>query len=207
MDAPTASSDAPQAHPTSVVVWDVPTSLVSGDTFKVKIGIKCADDCRLANAQFGIYDHQGRRVAAGALPGDVWPGTTGLSGAEVELQAPAEPGLYTWSVAAPFADLDVRHEDGSATFGVRVVNRPQHRVVVQAFDRDNQAPLAGARVVMHPYHAVTDERGVAELHVAGGAYRLFVSQTRYETFGLPLEVAGDMTTRAELAPELLLERN
>jgi hypothetical protein len=60
---------------------------------------------------------------------------------------------------------------------------------------------------MHPYKAVTDERGVAEVRVAKGAYKLFVSQTRYLTFGLPVEVTADMTARAELDLEPVPERN
>ena len=60
---------------------------------------------------------------------------------------------------------------------------------------------------MHPYRAVTDERGVAEMRVAKGAYTLFVSQTSYLTFGLPVEVTADMTARAELCLEPVAERN
>ena len=54
---------------------------------------------------------------------------------------------------------------------------------------------------------VTDERGIAKVRVAKGAYKLFVSQTRYVTFGLPVEVDGDMTARAELYVEPVTERN
>jgi len=78
---------------------------------------------------------------------------------------------------------------------------------VEAVDGGDQTPLSGARVVMHPYRAITDERGIAQVRVAKGAYRLFVSQTRYVTFGLPVEVEGDMTARAELYVEPLTERN
>jgi hypothetical protein len=60
---------------------------------------------------------------------------------------------------------------------------------------------------MHPYNAVTDERGIAEVRVAKGAYRLFVSQTRYLTFALPVEVGADVTARAELDLEPVPERN
>jgi hypothetical protein len=60
---------------------------------------------------------------------------------------------------------------------------------------------------MHPYGSVTDERGIAQVRVAKGAYRLFVSKTRYETFGLPVEVTADLTARAELDVELVPERN
>ena len=54
---------------------------------------------------------------------------------------------------------------------------------------------------------VTDERGMAEMRVAGGAYRLFVSQTRYLTIGLPLEVTADLKAKAELLLEPVPERN
>ena len=36
---------------------------------------------------------------------------------------------------------------------------------------------------------------------------LFVSQTRYVTFGLPIEVTADINARAELSVEPVLERN
>jgi hypothetical protein len=68
-------------------------------------------------------------------------------------------------------------------------------------------PLDGARVVMHPYRAVANERGVAEVHAAKGAYRLFVSQTGYLTISQPVEVTADMTARVELDLELPAERN
>ena len=79
--------------------------------------------------------------------------------------------------------------------------------MVQTVDMVSQTPLSGARVVMHPYRTITDERGVAELRVAKGAYKLFVSQTSYLTFGLPIEMTGNMTVRAELELEPVLERN
>ena len=94
-----------------------------------------------------------------------------------------------------------------SSFGVRVVSHPEYLVTVETVDKVSQTPLSGARVVMHPYRAVTDERGVAEVRVAKGAYKLFVSQTRYLTFGLPVEVTADMTARAELDLEPVPERN
>jgi hypothetical protein len=60
---------------------------------------------------------------------------------------------------------------------------------------------------MHPYRTITDARGVAEVRVAKGAYKLFVSQTRYLTFGLSVEVTSDMTARVELELEPVPERN
>jgi hypothetical protein len=54
---------------------------------------------------------------------------------------------------------------------------------------------------------VTDKRGVAEVRVAKGASKLFVSETRYLTFRLPVDVTADMTGRAELDLEPVSERN
>ena len=198
-------------HTTSVVAWDMPSAIVAGERFRMKVGIKCSDECPLTNRDFGIYDHEGAHVAAGTLPGDLWPGTTGLYVAEVELEAPAGEGLYTWSVkgpgAGPGSDAGTPHAEGSISFGVRVVSQPECLVRIEAVDEISQAPLRGARVMMHPYTALTDERGVAEVRVAKGAYTLFVSQARYHTFGLPVEVTSDMTARAGLALEPVAERN
>lgn len=204
-----------RTHTTSVVAWDMPSAIVAGERFRMKVGIKCSNECHLTNRDFGIYNHEGAQVAIGTLPGDHWPGTTGLYVVEVELEAPAGEGLYTWSVKAPSTllgagpgpDVGIPHAEGSSSFGLRVVNHPEYLVTVETIDQVSQTPLSGARVVMHPYRAVTDERGVAEVRVAKGAYKLFVSQSRYLTFGLSVEVDADMTARAELHVEPVPERN
>jgi hypothetical protein len=210
-EAPEASEpvvNAPVApHTTDVVVWDIPSAVVAGERFRIKVGIKCSDECDLTKSDFEIHDHEGTRAATGTLTGELWPGTTGLYVAEVELEAPAAEGLYTWSVNMPGSDGEIPHAEGSTSFGVRVVSHPDYLVTVEAFDRESQQPLSAARVVMHPYKAVTDEHGRAEVRVAKGTYTLFVSQTRYLTFGLPIEVTADMTARAELDVEPVTERN
>ena len=228
MSEPLAETSPPVSppvtvHTMSVVAWDIPSAIVAGERFRMKVGIKCSNECQLTNTRFGIYDHEGAQVATGTLPDQHWPGTTGLYVAEVELEAPAGEGLYTWSVKGPStplgagpspalgedAGLDggIPHVEGSISFGVRVVSHPECLVRVEAVDKESQTPLSGARVVMHPYKAVTDDRGVAELRVAKGTYKLFVSQPRYLTFGLPVEVGADVTARAELFLEPVLERN
>ena len=194
-------------HTTSVVAWDIPSAIVVGERFRIKVGIKCSNECPLTNRDFGIYDHEGAKVATGTLLGDRWPGTTGLYVAEVDLEAPSGEGLYTWSVKGPGSDVGIPHAEGSISFGVRVVSHPEYLLTVETVDKLSQTPLMGARVVMHPYKAVTDERGVAEVRVAKGAYKLFVSQTKYLTFGLPVEVTADMTAKAELDLEPAPERN
>ena len=204
----------PANHAVSVVAWDIPSAIVVGEKFRMKVGIKCANECDLANTDFGIFDERGMQVSAGTLPAERWPGTV-LHVAEVELEAPATEALYTWSVKVRSTSLkansepegEIVHAEESINFGVRVVGRPEFMVTVETVDAGDQRPLSGARVVMHPYRAVTDEGGIAKVRVAKGTYKLFVSQTRYVTFGLPVEVEGDMTARAELYVEPVTERN
>jgi hypothetical protein len=207
VQASTPISFTVKPHTTHVVAWDAPAAVVVGERFRMKVGIKCSNECDLKNTDFGIYDHEAVQVARGMLTGDRWPGTSGLYAAEVELEAPAREGLYTWNVRRQRSDDGILHAEGSISFGVRVVSRPQHLVTVEAVDKDTQTPLSGAYVVMHPYKGVTDERGIAEVRVAKGAYKLFVSQTKYVTFGLPLEVTADMKARVELDLEPVTERN
>jgi hypothetical protein len=194
-------------HATRVVAWDTPSAVVAGERFKTKIGIKCSDECDLANRSFEIYDHEGKPIASSTVSGERWPGTAGLYVTEVELEAPAGEGLYTWTVRVPGSDAGFPHAEGGVSFGVRVVSRPDFVVTVEAIDKDSQTPLSGARVVMHPYNAVTDKHGVAELRVAKGTYNFFVTQTNYLTFGQPVEVTADMKARVELELEPVPERN
>ncbi len=206
-DAAAPGVEAIQSHSTGVVIWDVPSAIIAGQRFRIKVGVKCASECRLATSRIAIYDHAGARIATGALPDTLWPGTTGLYAAEVELPAPTEEGLFTWSVRAPEEDAAGPHSETSTTFGVRVVPQPHHLITVEAVDAESRAPLAGARVVMHPYHGLTDARGVALLRVVKGSYRLFVSETGFMTFGVSIEVADDLSMKTELIREPLLERN
>jgi hypothetical protein len=74
-------------------------------------------------------------------------------------------------------------------------------VTVEAFDSEKQTPIAGAHVLLHPYRAFTDERGMATLKVAKGRYTLFVSGFNYIAYEDVIEVAADVTTRAQLAAE------
>lgn len=207
IEASTPISFTVTPHTTYVVAWDIPSDIVVGERFKMKVGIKCSTGCRLANHDFGIYDHEGARVAVGTLSDERWPGTAGLHVAEVELDAPASEGLYTWSVKHLPSGIGIPHAESSIDFGVRVVGHPEYLVTIETVDKVTQTPLSGARVVMHPYRVVTDTHGVARVRVAKGAYTLFVSQTSYLTFGMPVEVAADMMARAELDLEPVLERN
>jgi hypothetical protein len=206
-EASRAISFAVKPHTTHVLAWDTPPTAVAGERFKIKIGIKCSSECVFANKAFRVHDHEGAEIASGVMSGEIWPGTSALYFAALELQAPSSAGLYDWRVKCAGKDVERPHAEGAAVFSLRVVDPPECLVTVETVDKASQEPLAGARVALHPYKAVTDERGFAELRVAKGAYDLFVAKTRYLTLGLSVEVTADMTARAELDLEPEIERN
>jgi hypothetical protein len=197
----TEFSFAAGPHATSVNVWGLPSAIAAGERFRFNVGIKCSAGCKLTGRPLSVFDHEGAQVGEGHLLDDMWPGTGALYFAEVEAQAPLATGDHKWEVKTPGADSGVPHAAGSFTFTVKVVRPPDHEVTVEAFDSEKQTPIKGAHVLLHPYRALTDERGVAKVKVAEGRYKLFVSGFNYIAHQNIIDVAGDVTTRAELAAE------
>jgi hypothetical protein len=191
-----------ESHATRIVVWDVPAAVECGAPLRLKVGVKCAAECRAAGWRVTIRDAGGRSVASLTIGDATWPGTGALSYTEIELRAPDAEGLHAFE-----ASVDADAEEGpthtavSARFHVRAVPAPECLVKVVAVDAASRQPVRGARVVVHPYRAVTDEHGVAELRVAKGAYRLFVSGRDYLPFRADGEVSADVTIEAELAAD------
>jgi hypothetical protein len=201
-DQADAGSDKP--HATHVVVWETPPAVERGKRFTVRLGVTCSAKCRPTGWMAEVRDHDGEKLATTTLGDDPWPGTDALYHAEVALEAPDTEGLYTWKAAVLTGDADVTHTDGGVSFRVRVVSTPACLLTVVALDAKSQNPVAGAQVVAHPYRAVTDARGVAQLQVPAGEYRLFVSGKRYIPFRFDGELQTDTTIRAELAPDVEL---
>ena len=202
-----------EPHATRVVVWDTPPAIERGQRFAVRLGVACSARRPPAGWAVEVRDHDGELRATSALGDEPWPGTDALYHAEVTLTAPEAEGRYTWEATARTdgtdgtdeADgADRAHAGGSARFGVRVVSPPACLLTVVALDAESGSPVAGARVAAHPYRAVTDARGVAEMRVPGGEYRLFVSGRRYRPFRFEGDVRADTTIRAELAHEVEL---
>ena len=189
-------------HSTRVVVWDAPSAIECGETFSIKLGVKCSSECRPDGWALEVCDHDGKELARVTLNDEPWPGTAAVYYTEVDLTAPDTEGLYAWEAKAPAAGLDMPHAECTVSFGVRVVPTPECLLTVVAIDMESQAPVKGAKVAVHPYRAFTDERGVAEVKVPKGEYRLFVSGKNYFPFRSDREVSTDMTIRAELAVDL-----
>ena len=206
----------------------MPTAIECGETFRVKVGIKCGSACKPDGWAIEVRDHAGNAIATAAPGSEPWSGTAALYYAEVRLAAPDAEGLYAWEAFAPAVargdeqrgghdehgghderdgghqERDGGHEqrdghgEAGASFNVRAVPAPECRLTVVALDKESQSPVRGAKVVVHPYRAVTDERGVAEMRLPKGVYRLFVSGRDYLPFRSDGEVAADATITAEL---------
>jgi hypothetical protein len=191
-----------EVHTTRVVVWDVPTAVECGARFRVKVGVKCAAECGAWPRRVEIRDEHGEAVGSGIVGDEPSPGTSAVYVAEVELRAPRADGLYAWE--AGVADLfdietgNATHTAASARFQVRAVRAPECLLKVIAVDARSRLPIPGAKVVVHPYHALTNEDGVAELRVPKGAYRLFVSGRDRFPFRSDGEIDADVTIQAEL---------
>lgn len=185
-------------HNTHIVVWDLPTAIECGSKFNVKFGVKCSNECRPDAWVLEVSDSDGNKLASATLSDEVWPDTSALYYTEVELTAPDSEGLHAWEVKFPATELAIPHSGCVASFNVRVVAAPDCVLTVEAIDRETQTPVEGARVVIHPYRAFTDEHGLAQVKVPKGKYRLFVSGKNYFPFRSDSEVKTDMTIRAEL---------
>ena len=186
-------------HSTRVAVWDVGSAIECGEKFSIKLGMKCSSDCHPDGWTLEVRDHDGKELARAAVSDDVWPETASLYYAEVELTAPEMEGLYRWEAEARAPSLDIPHAESVASFSVRVVPPPECVLTVEAVDMESQDPVEGVKVVVHPYRAFTDERGIAQMRVPKGEYKLFVSGRDYFPFQSNGEVKTDMTIRAELA--------
>ena len=160
----------------------------------------------------GLYNWEAAAVtgAASATDGGSATGGAAEPGAAVEPGGAVESGMpetgggaesggvaATGGAAEP-GGVAAAHTGGRARFGVRVVSAPACRVTVVALDAASRTPVEGARVVAHPYRAVTDERGMVELQVPAGEYRLFVSGRGCIPFRFDGAVTADTTIRAEL---------
>ena len=188
----------PDEHAIELTVWDVPTAIVAGERFSVSVGARCAAGCALGGLELSLFDQNGARAGTVKLGHHVCPGTEALYFATIEVAAPLTAGSHPWQAKSAGWDAELPHAPGSFPLMVRVVTTPDCEVTVRAVDRETQTPIAGARVVMHPYRAATDDNGMARVRVARGQYDILVSASRYLPACFGVEVTADLATSAEL---------
>ena len=188
----------PDAHAVELTVWNVPPTAVAGERLVVSVGAKCSGGCNLGGRELSIFDANGAVAGAGKLGHDVCHGTEALYFAQVEVSAPLDVDSHPWQAKIAGWEGELPHVSASFPLTIRVVPTPDCEVTIKAVDREKQTPIAGARIVMHPYRAVTDDNGIAKIRMAKGLYDMLVSGAKYQPVCVSVEVTTDMITNAAL---------
>lgn len=191
-------------HATGMAVWDLPSPVIRGADFSLKVGVSCSSACRLAGQLVEICDDRGTKVAD-CLLGDLpWSATDGLYWVEATVKAPGTGEYSQWTVKFPKPDLELTHEGATHVFAFGIAAPPDHEVTVEVVDQATGRPVEKADVTLHasgtPYGIQTDPAGMARLSVPGGGYQLYVYKRFYEDFQVAAEVSGDLTVQVGLLP-------
>ena len=207
-DARRGDAPEPAPHPTSVVVWGVPSPVVANRRFVAKAGVKCAAGCPLSGRLVVVRNEAGADVGHGRLGAAPEPGTSALYAAEVTLDAPDTEGVHSWTAAFDGAGPDrappgagvpaPAHASAAATFGLRTVRPPEHRVAVTVRHRDTEAPVAGAEVRVGIYRGRTGGDGQAAIEVQAGSYALYVRKAGCAPHNDTVAVSGNVTLHVTL---------
>jgi hypothetical protein len=184
-------------HETSVAVWDLPTPVVIGERFGVKMGIRCCAECRLTGRLVEVRDEDGASVGEGSLGDKPWPGTRALYWVEVLLEAPPKEGSFTWSAGPVEADLGSWHVQASAVVGFCTVGPPEHTVAVAVVRDDTGDPIDKVEVRMGIYRASTDEQGMARFELPSGEFDLIAWKPGFAADPATVKVTGDLQVRIE----------
>ena len=184
-------------HGTSLAVWDIPSPVLVGQPFTIKIGAKSAANSDLKGLDIAVHDASGAIAARGRLRETPFPGTAALYWDEVELTAPAEEGLNKWSVRFAAEGLALPHDGTGAEFSAMVSRPPEHRLTVKVVEQKSKEPIADVQVRLGPFRGTTDPAGIAEVMMPKGTYDLHVWKAAYEAPGRPVEIKGDLSIEVE----------
>ena len=190
-------------HTTSMAVWDVPSPIVVGVGFSVKVGVQCPQGCTLTGAEVDVYDQLGAKIGSGTLADTPWPSSDTLYWAEVSLQAPAAKGYHEWIAKVPPCESPVAHEGCTYTFPFTVGAAPEHVVTVEVTRKNTAEVVPGAFVTVlekggFPYKETADETGTARLRVPKGEYIVYAAQDEYAPFETEVSVQDDALVKAEM---------
>jgi hypothetical protein len=186
-------------HTTSLAVWAVPSPVVIGERFGVKVGAKSSAGQALAGLGIAVSDASGAIVGRSLLHDTPWPGTSALYWAEVELPTPAQEGLSWYTANFAATDAADPHDGSAAKFSVAVVRPAEHRLIVTVFDKDTRAPITEAQIRIGPHGAATDASGRAEVALPKGSYELSVWKAGYDVPARPIDISADARIEVEAA--------
>lgn len=202
-------SPGSEEHTIDVASWGIPSSIVCGEEFSIKIGARCTRGCTLTGHEIQVCDHAGLVIAAATL-GELIESVEGpLFCAEPTLQAPTEEGRYRWKVQFVPSELEIPHDEVVSSFAFSVTPQADHVVTVKALEKDTRSPVNNARITLRPhyyrgwnYRGQTDESGTARVCAPKGKYQLYVAGEQNEKLVPSLEVEGDLTIEIELTEPL-----
>ena len=186
-------------HETSLAVWAIPSPVVTGQPFAIKVGAKSAAGCNLTGSRIAVCDEAGTMLASDVLGDTPWPGTSALYWRELTLVAPAEAGMFSWSVKFAAAELALPHCGASSCFSIAIVRPPEHRLTVKVIEQKTATPIENAQVRLGAYGAATGAAGLAELMLPKGAYDLDVWKSGYEAPTTPIAIDADLTIEVAIA--------
>ena len=189
------------AHVVKMLAWDEPSTIPAGERLRFMLGARCTAGCSLAGQSVRVADAAGTLAQELALGAEVWPGTSGVHYAAADLAAGSAIGEAMWIASTGPWELPLPHDAARADIQCRVIAPPECPISVEVFDGPKQTPIPGARVVLHPHRAVTDEKGVANFAAAKGAYDLLVSARGFPAVSTPVTVDGPLSTRVEMIRE------
>jgi hypothetical protein len=187
-------------HETSLAVWAIPSPVVTSRPFAIKVGAKSAAGCDLTGMPIAVRDAAGTMLAGGILGDTPWPGTSSLYWTELTLMAPAEAGMFSWSVELAAADLALPHQGSSSRFSIAIVDPPEHRLTIKVVAQETASPVENAHVRLGAYRATTDSSGFAQLMVPKGAYDLNVWKSGYDAPTASIVIDADLAVEVAIAP-------
>jgi hypothetical protein len=184
-------------HNTSLAVWDLTSPVIVGRRATIKVGIACPSECDLSGTSVDVYNEAGARVGGGTLGPAAWPATTALYWAELEVAGPEAEGDHSWSIHATTPEPT----HGHPTSVVRFVacRPPDHRVTLEAIDKDSGLPLGGVELRLGSFRGTTNDVGIAHVDVPAGTYALSAWKLGYDLVSSTADVVGDVTIHLDVA--------
>ena len=178
-------------QPTSLAVWDVPTSVVMGATFTVRAGAKSAADASLANCAIELLDEADAVVGRGRFGAIAFAGTGALYWCDVELVAPRREGLADFTVRFAADGTELPHHGSTTSFRVAIVREPEHVLNVKVTEQATSAPIADVELRLGAYHGTTDGSGLAQIAIPRGSYELHLWKVGFEAPSRVLDICGN----------------
>lgn len=182
---------------TSIAVWGISSPVLMGDRFRITVGAKSSGKYNLRGARVAIYDQAGTEVIRGVLGVTSWPGTSGVYWAELDVTAPLEDGVVSWSVRLVEKKRAGTPRDAFCSFDVVIVRPPEHFVTVIVREKATSAPIKDAGVRVGVYRADTDESGRARVGTAKGLSEVRVWKAGYKISPRIVDVFGDSTVEID----------